>query len=266
MPGGLATWRCPAPSRADRLLPVLLYMLGPAGPQLARDVFQLHEHDRHIGDVYMVMDEGAPGASPPFMGPVGARVCVHVLTKPRAAVGYVAGMRGHYSQKYVMQKLDLLESLPRSLDSIVLLDSDLYALPGYDRLLRAQLEQMGPRQFVAAARAEARTYIKVGGRVPSNCTNEWCLDIPKQSEGINSGCLVLNLPRFRAWNATFCRNGGGARPWWACVLEQWRNGYLFQGGDNGVWNTLLALHPEVWRSLPCGTHASVGVLRGLART
>ena len=98
-----------------------------------------------------------------------------------------------------------------------------------------------------------------------NCTNEWCLDIPKQSEGINSGCLVLNLPRFRAWNATFCRNGGGARPWWACVLEQWRNGYLFQGGDNGVWNTLLALHPEVWRPLPCGTHASVGVLRGLAR-
>jgi len=259
------TWLCPAPPHSAGKLPILLYMLGPNGPKIAHDIFQLHHHD-HVGSVYMVIDSDKPQPTAPFSGALGLRKCHFLLTKPRAPVGYIKGMRGHYSQEFVMEKLDLLASLPSSLQSVVLLDSDTFVTPAYSGLLLSELAQMDSRQFVAAARAEARTYITGPHGAPiANCTNEWCLNIPPASEGVNSGCLVLNLTRFRAWNAAFCDRG--ARPWYACALElSGRGSFLFQGGDNGVWNTLIAFHPYIWRPLPCGTHASVAVLRGLART
>ena len=47
-------------------------------------------------------------------------------------------------------------------------------------------------------------------------------------------------------------------------MEAVPGGYVGQGGDNGMWNALIASQPRLWRSLPCGMHASVSVLRGLA--
>lgn len=285
------TWHCAAPTAAaSRLLPLLIYAIGPSGPAMASGVFQLQTRDENIGDIYMVASAGGVGlrgnatgrgpgrrARPPFIGPMSERWCYPALPPKKRARVFIGG-RPHYHQQFVLEKLALLDSLPEPLESVALLDSDVYLMPGFAPLLMEQLDAMVPPQFVAAPRAEARTWLNSnGGKAGTSlrCSNANCLAIPAPSEGINSGCLLLHLGRLREWNARAC--DGGARPWWQCVIETAgaggsgpgrdgvdHHGYIFQGGDNGVWNTLVALQPQLFRPLPCGTHVSVNTLYGLA--
>ena len=72
----------------------------------------------------------------------------------------------------------------------VLLDADAFVLPNGMRLLRDQLSSLGPAQFVAAPRTDARWTVRL-----SNGTMR--LAVPRRSEGINSGLLAVHLPRMR---------------------------------------------------------------------
>ena len=80
------------------------------------------------------------------------------------------------------------------------------------------------------------------------------------SDGINSGVLVLDLERMRAFATRYCPR----RPWWMCVIDDKNESSYDWHGDQWVWIHLLQRKPGLWYELPCGLHAEVDVLRGAA--
>ena len=76
--------------------------------------------------------------------------------------------------------------------------------------------------------------------------------MPPEYDGINTGLVAFDLPRFRSFASAFCPG----RPWWQCAMQDvvWRHKNLLLA-DQTVWNVLLEARPEIYRYLPCGVHA-----------
>lgn len=255
LPIGL--WYCPSVAQAPGaaaahgLPAVLLYRLGELGPEMAKHQFEFISDDASVGDVYIVAD--STSSAPRLNWGLSARTCAMTRELEWADIGPLgaAGPAGnHYSGKWCMQKLELLTHLPESVTTAVLVDGDAFVLPDGMRLLRDQIAELAPSQFVAAPRSDAR----VAWRFPNGTS---MLAIPRRSEGINSGLLAVHVQRMRAFASNFCRG----MPWWRCILKTQPKGYKHVGGDQAIWNALLVERPYVWRPLPCGTHLSIDALR-----
>ena len=172
---------------AANLPALLLYLLGELGPTMAQRMFEFVTHDSDVGDVYVVADATAP--PPELSGALARRQCAYERDLAWAEIApFAAG--SHYSGRWCMQKLELLTHLPSHVRTAVLLDADAFVLPEGMRLLRDQLGMLGPDQFVAAPRTDARVERRL-----SNGTSR--LVVPHRSEGINSGLLAIHLPRMR---------------------------------------------------------------------
>ena len=244
----LQLWRCAAPpeAAANDLPAILLYLLGELG-RTPSGTFEFVRDDGDVGEIFVVGE--ADAAAPQFRGAVGRRNCA--VVRPLSWEHGIPTSAGgkHYSRQWCMQKLELLTHLPADVDATVLIDADTYMLRDGSRIFRDQLRLLRADQFLAAPRTDARTVARVNG------TSR--LVIPHKSEGINSGTLALSATRMRAFAASYCPG----RPWWRCVFDAEPLGYNQVGGDQAVWNWLLADHPRVWRQLPCHTHTGIDTLR-----
>ena len=168
--GELITWRCPSLDRdaSATLPPFLVYSIGNGdGNRLAGQMFSFVNNDSDVGDGYVVTgDDMLPYGFVADCAHAGRRARRFNLTKSssRAAShgakhlfghGALAGRRchpvqtvpwprlpfasAHYSAKYTMLKVDLLEQLPVTLKSVVLLDADTLSLPRSGARLAEQL-------------------------------------------------------------------------------------------------------------------------------
>ena len=250
----MSLWRCAATTAAAaQLPPFLLYMLGAGAGQGSAMGQRMLEFvaDGDIGDVYQVAESRTP--RPALAGPVGTRSC-HIVRQLNWTDFPITSGGGHYSARWCMEKLELLAHLPVEVETVVLLDADTFVLREGASVFREQLSLLSETQFLVAPRTDARMTVP-----PAGTSGARRLRIPARSEGINSGVLGVHVGRMRRFEAAFCPG----RSWWRCVLEAAEKGYHGVGGDQAVWNELIVHRPSVWRQLPCGTHLSIDVLRGV---
>jgi len=244
-------------------LALLVYLLGPTGAAMGRDVFRFMDgSDPALGPLVVVTDSSL--TRPPLLrGPPARYTCRLLQTLP-AMVAALAGGGGvdfpidaHYSSGFGLEKLELLRHLPVDVEAAALLDADSFCLGRCASLLRQALLEAKGAQLVAVARTSSR----VNQLQRATRRGAAQLSIPHRSEGVNAGVLVLNASRFRAFERAYCQR----EPWWRCAMrEAPRGGYRGVGGDQAVWNALLAPRRHLWSPLPCGMHSAVDVLRGAA--
>ena len=142
------------------------YMLGRRGMIMARHMFGFSREDE-IGDLYLIIyaeDAGAAfGSAPPHrLGGVlhspaalGERTCVRVT--PAASAQAHSGLElrlksSHYASTWAFTKLDLLRHLPAHLESVVLLDTDVYCLGDCMRRVGRELHKMRPTRRMQSPR------------------------------------------------------------------------------------------------------------------
>ena len=203
------------------------------------------------------------------------------------------GSNCHYSFRPASVKLDILDHLPPTLSSAILLDLDTYCVRDCVSELNQEMERLGGGQFLLAGRSGVRQPIQ---RLADHVTHP---TFPRgegaKYGGLQSGVLGFNLARqlepnrrlriswsqtgapasagawvctgddaplplisqvkMRLWAAQFCPRA----PWWHCVVASRPAGYDWGFADQLVYQQLLELKPWVWRQLPCGMHADTQV-------
>jgi hypothetical protein len=253
----LITWLCPAIDRAAaaEVPAVLIYCLGEHGQSRCVQMFEFIRSDDDVGDAYVVLPDNMPeGRSGPrkFHGPLGARKpsCSRVHGKEWPSLPFDS--TGHYSGKNTLIKIAMLDHIPQTVRSVVLIDADTHSLPGSGRRFAEQLSLLQDEQFIAVGHTGVRE--RSGGR----------LFIPPLYAGINGGVMAFDLHAFRRFAKRYCPTG----PWYTCVAQRWRGqkrgGLAYAAvADQTVWMELLTAHPKIHRYFPCGFHAETQVLTGL---
>lgn len=173
----------------------------------------------------------------------------------------------HYSILAARHKLELLRHLPPQLPAVVLLDSDTICVGRCADKMQAALNAVAASKhafFTASKTAQFHCYSRdcyvrdsihrlgedgiYGGKL-----------LAGKHEIINSGVMAFDLRRFRAFEQTSCPG----RTWWACVIKTASRNSSWANADQGVWNQLIRLTPDVWQPLACGVHAEASVLVGI---
>lgn len=237
----IQVWRCPQlqDSHSQRL-PVVTYLLGQNGPRMGSGMFEFVP-EASMGTLYLVlstpMNVQLFAAKQILYGEIGLRTCERAGARIMLPKLWLPA---HYSAEFDLWKLMVHRHVPENESAAVLLDADTYLLPRSMEMLQLQLESLNVSQFIAASLNEANT-----------------------KDGINSGVLVLRFDRMRAWESSFCPDHW----WFACVHRFFDNSRrIGDNADQGMWNSLLVDHSELWKPLPCGYHAHVDVLRYYAAT
>ena len=266
----VATWLC-AQSRSSlrhRLPAFVVYMIGTTERFEALRVFEFSDLSA-IGDLLIITDNSST-TPPPVIGPLSNRHCVKTHETPvPAALLHVQStfkkgrhqVRGGSSPSAIV-KLDVLRhiSVPHSQDMVVLLDADTYCIGCAVPLLQQMRRFAGPAVFLAASRAGNRRWSS--GTAAGKAAAVRRVVVPRGMDGVNTGVLVLNITRFSTFAESFCPS----RPWYECAMERLRPpGHDWRWADQSVWGALIEVHREIWRPLPCGLHAEMQVLAGVAR-
>ena len=272
------TWLCsPLTGRAQQPASVIF-----ATGRRSNDVVRVYERAREeqLGSLFIVRESSA--RPPKLAGAVAARNCSAVgrgsLPPPSssAAAGLHALRSDHPSARSTrntrgtLDKLALLEHLPRDVESVTLVDADTHCVGDCTAKMRRQLLAM----------ASAGTFVGIGisgersravgrrHRCPANhvTTNRRAVLRPERqlcrrtdAESYNGGVVLLHLVRFRAWASSFC-----AEAWWTCVVAARPANASWATADQSIWGLLLTkLQPQIAHIFPCGLHAETAVLRGL---
>ena len=242
LPPSVDTWRC-APLNTGKPPPIamIVYLLGSLG-YLGDHSIHAYRHmfgyttESELGTLYLVVDQGtelyqlsALIGTVNRTGDVGARSCdrLHTSVIRRPPV-----KSSHYSTSHAMTKLDVLEHLPRDLPAVALLDTDTFCIADCASRLQAQHRAMvraSDTAFVAATRSPP---------LKSSQNDHTAGTLRDGRDGINSGVLVLDLERMRAFATRYCPH----RPWWMCVIDDKNESSYDWHGDRKPLPNCLQSH------------------------
>lgn len=240
LPSSVETWRC-APLNTGKPPPIamIVYLLGSfgyLGDHAYRHMFG-YTTESEIGTLYLVVDQGTELYQLSDLigtvnrsGDVGARSCDRLHT---TGIRRVPVKSSHYSTCHAMTKLDVLEHLPRDLPAVALLDTDTFCIADCASRLQAQHRAMvraSDTAFVAATRNPP---------LKSSQNGHTAGTLRDGRDGINSGVLVLDLERMRAFATRYCPH----RPWWMCVIDDKNeSSYDWHGDRKPLMPISLQLH------------------------
>ena len=269
----LVTWHCPSmdPQATASLPAFATYAIG-RGLQHAADMFVFLQNDSDVGDGYVVTDlsDWPPGmdskrkqfatnktaAAPSFFsGALSSRRCYRALSMPWPDTPF---RPEHYSHKFTILKIDLLNHLPASLNRVVLIDGDTFSMPKSGKSFAEQLDLLQGEEVMAVGLSGVR--LLVNGK----------LTIPPGYRSLNGGVMAFELSKFRKFARSFC----AGRPWWACLAETMPRERRTPASpkvlrpaaplaDQSVWEALHNTAPRIFRWFPCGFHSETQVLFGV---
>ncbi|PAA49324.1 hypothetical protein BOX15_Mlig016754g1, partial [Macrostomum lignano] len=146
----------------------------------------------------------------------------------------------HYSGVYGLLKLTLPSVLPRSLERVIVLDTDV-AVTADPLQLWQLFGQLAERPGLAIGLADNLSDWYLSGKA-----GVW----PALGRGFNTGVMLMHLARLRAW--------GWDRRWPAVARECAAKHGPAQLADQDVINALVRRHPGLLYRIPCYWNVQLG--------